>query len=148
MVRPSLNLDNFLPYRLSFASNLVSEVIADSYRKHFGISIPEWRLLAVIAETNGVTQHEIGKRTRMDKVTVSRAALSLKARELVERRPNPDDGRSHLLVLSTAGGDLYRQVVPKALELENAIFQGLDRADLVRLTRMLEDIAKAALLKS
>ena len=119
---PSLTLDAFLPYRLSYTSNAVSEAIARAYEALFGLKIPEWRLVAVIAEHEGITQQAIGQRTRMDKVTVSRAAIALAARGLIERQPNTADRRSHTLVLSRAGRILYAEVVPKALELEARIF--------------------------
>ena len=73
----SLRLDAFIPYRLSVTSNLVSETIASAYQALFGLSIPEWRLIAVIAEDEGATQQQVGRRTRMDKVTVSRATIAL-----------------------------------------------------------------------
>ncbi len=135
-----LRLEAFLPYRLSVASNLVSEAIARAYEALFGLKIPEWRLVAVIAEHDGITQQAIGLRTRMDKVTVSRAAVALTSRGLVERRPNPEDRRSHLLVLSPAGTRLYAEVVPKALELEAKIFGHFSREERENLTQMLRKI--------
>jgi DNA-binding MarR family transcriptional regulator len=81
-----LVLDRFLPYRLSITSNLVSDRIARIYEALFALSIPEWRLVAVIAEAETITQAEIGERTRMDKVTVSRAAIALVERGLQSRR--------------------------------------------------------------
>jgi DNA-binding MarR family transcriptional regulator len=140
----TLNLETFLPYRLSIASNLVSDVIAESYQTLFGLKIPEWRLLAVIAETKGTTQLEIGRRTRMDKVTVSRAALAMQARGLIQRQHNSEDGRSHVLVLSKTGAALYRQVVPLALALEREIFESLSKTEIDRLTQALEKIITAA----
>ncbi len=135
-----LLLDDFLPYRLSFTSNLVSEAIARAYQALFGLTIPEWRLVAVIAEHDGITQQAIGLRTRMDKVTVSRAAVTLAGRGLVERRPNPEDRRSHLLVLSPAGHRLYADVVPKALELEARVFGKFTQAELDAFAAMLRRI--------
>lgn len=82
-----LKLDEFLPYRLSIASNRVSSAIATAYQSLFGLRIPEWRLIAVIAESDGLTQQALGVATRMDKVTVSRAAIALVDRGLVQRQP-------------------------------------------------------------
>ncbi len=48
MAAKKLNLDNFLPYRLSIASNALSERIAAEYQNRFGLKIPEWRLMAVL----------------------------------------------------------------------------------------------------
>ena len=140
-----LQLDAFVPYRLSFTSNLVSDTIAGAYAALFGLTIPEWRLVAVIAENAGITPQAIGARTRMDKVSVSRAAIALAERRLVERRPNLADRRSHLLVLTPAGRDLYAEVAPKALELEAAIFGGFDPAALAGFVAMLRAIDAVAL---
>ena len=140
-----LILDRFVPYRLSITSNVVSDVIASAYESLFGLTIPEWRLIAVTAENAGITQQEIGVVTRMDKVTVSRAAIALGNRHLIERRPNPSDRRSHLVVLTKEGWTLYASVAPKALELEQRIFERFDRAALDDFMTMLRDIEAAAL---
>ena len=141
---PSLKLDQFLPYRLSIASNRVSSAIATAYQALFGLRIPEWRLIAVIAESDGLTQQALGAATRMDKVTVSRAAIALVDRGLVERRPNPDDQRSHLLSLTAAGQTLYESVAPKALELEAQVFAGFSAGELATFKAMLERLEASA----
>jgi DNA-binding MarR family transcriptional regulator len=140
----TLKLDDFLPYRLSIASNAVSDAIATAYRTLFGLRIPEWRLIAVLAEDGGMSQQALCGRTRMDKVTVSRAAIALAERRLVAREPNPDDQRSHLLTLTNEGIALYEQVAPKALELERRIFAGIDPDELERFRAMLERLERAA----
>ncbi len=139
-----LVLDRFLPYRMSITSNLVSDRIARAYEALFGLSIPEWRLIAVIAEVESITQAEIGERTRMDKVTVSRAAIALVERGLLLRAPNPGDKRSHHLSLTPAGRDLYASVAPKALELEQKIFARFTRDELDTFVAMLRRIDVAA----
>lgn len=139
-----LRLDRFLPYRLSIASNRVSAAVATAYQALFGLKIPEWRLIAVVAEGEGMTQQALGRKTQMDKVTVSRAAIALVDRGLLERRPNPDDQRSHLLSLTAAGRALYDDVSPKALELEARIFAGFSPAEIERFTAMLARIEAAA----
>ena len=140
----SLSLDSFLPYRLSITSNRVSDVIASAYRTLFGLRIPEWRLVAVLAEDGAMSQQALCGRTRMDKVTVSRAAQALSERGLVARAPHDRDQRSHLLMLSDAGWALYEQVAPKALDLEKRIFAVLDEAERDQLRAMLERLEAAA----
>ena len=141
----ALVLDRFLPYRLSITSNLVSDRIARAYESLFGLTIPEWRLIAVVAEGEAITQAGIGERTRMDKVTVSRAAIALVGRGLLSRAPNPADKRSHHLSLTAAGRDLYAVVAPKALELEAKIFAPFTRAEIDDFVAMLRRIDAAAL---
>lgn len=141
---PSLKLEQFLPYRLSITSNRVSSAIATAYQSLFGLRIPEWRLIAVIAESDGLTQQALGVATRMDKVTVSRAAIALVDRGLVQRRPNPDDQRSHLLSLTRAGKTLYESVAPKALELEAQVFAGFSAEEIAAFSAMLDRIEASA----
>jgi DNA-binding MarR family transcriptional regulator len=139
-----LVLERFLPYRLSYTANLVSDAIANVYRRSFGLAIPEWRVVAHVAENSGITQQEIGLRTRMDKVTVSRATRALCARGLLARQPNPLDQRSRLLVLTTRGSRLYRAVAPRALELERAVFDQFSAREIAGLRRTLARIDAAA----
>ena len=136
----TLRLDDFLPYRLSYTSNLVSSAIAAAYQRLFGLSIPEWRLVAVIAEWDGTTQAAICARTGMDKVTVSRAAIALGKRGLIARRTSASDRRAFELGLTDAGLALYAQVAPKALELERQIFGGLGAGEATRFLATLRRI--------
>src|ERR1700750_1238026 len=104
---PGLRLDAYLPYRLSVASNAVSGLIARAYQDRFGLTIPQWRLICVLAEDGGLTQGQIVARTVMDKVPVSRPAQGLLGRRLIARSDHHADGRSHVLALTHEGERLH-----------------------------------------
>jgi DNA-binding MarR family transcriptional regulator len=147
MSQAMLALEHFLPYRLSVASNAVSTRISQSYRKRFGLKIPEWRLIAILAARDGLTPQEVGKAGELDKITVSRAATVLIERGLVRQRRNPGDGRSHFLSLTDDGHALYNEIAPIALALEAELlsgFTGEERALLAALLRRIEDAADSA----
>jgi DNA-binding MarR family transcriptional regulator len=145
MTEKRLILDHFIPYRLSVTSNLVSDVIATAYEALFGLTIPEWRVIAVVAENDGITQQGICTATRMDKVTVSRATIALVDRGLIARAPNSADRRSRLLALTRAGKALYADVAPKALEFEHRIFASFPEEEIERFMNMLRAIEMRAL---
>jgi DNA-binding MarR family transcriptional regulator len=140
----SLSLERFMPYRLSYSANLVSEAIAQQYSVIFDLTIPEWRVVAHVAEQSGITQQEIGLRTRMDKVTVSRATIALAARGYIARNKNAADRRSRLLSLTAAGRRLYAAIAPKALELERAVFGQFSAAEIAAFSGFLRRIDAAA----
>jgi DNA-binding MarR family transcriptional regulator len=144
MAKRALVLDRFLPYRLSVASNAVSSRISEAYRKRFGLKIPEWRLIAILAEHTRMTPQEIGRAGELDKITVSRAASALIERGLVARSGNPGDGRSHFLSLTPEGRALYDEIAPLALKLEGELL-GAFSADEVRvfeeMLRRIEGVA-------
>jgi DNA-binding MarR family transcriptional regulator len=140
----SLKLDSYLPYRLSVASNAVSRLIARAYEDRFGLTIAQWRLIAVLAEDGPLTQQAIGSRTVMDKVTVSRATQGLVKRRLVQRAPHDADGRSHRLALAKAGTRLYREVAPVALEYEARLLQQFEPSAVAGLKQLLLHLERVA----
>ena len=141
---PALQLDSYLPYRLSVASNAVSGLIARAYEDRFALSVPQWRLLCVLAEDGGLSQVQIVARTVMDKVTVSRAAQGLARRHLVTRSQNTADGRSHVLALTPEGRGLYAEIAPLALAYEAALISGLAPEEVTLLRRLLARLQAAA----
>lgn len=139
-----LKLDAYLPYRLSVASNAVSQLIARAYEDRFGLTIPQWRLCCVLAEDGGMTQGGIVARTGMDKVTVSRAVQGLANRRLIERSDHHADGRSHMVALTDQGRQLHAEVAPLALAYEAALISGLTPEDVALLKRLLARLQGAA----
>ena len=115
-------LANFMPYRLSVTTNIVSDLIAGRYRTQFGLKVPEWRVMAVLGDAGALTQRALVGATRMDKVAVNRACKVLEERGLVARSPNASDGRSHHLELTPAGGEIFGRIMPMALDMEARLF--------------------------
>ena len=141
---PTFRLTAFLPYRLSVTSNAVSAVVASAYQDLFRLKIPEWRLIAVLGELEGMTQNELAARTLMDKMTVSRAAVALVKRRLVAQTRDPSDGRSRRLALTATGRELYQRVAPAALELESALLRDFSQAERELLHALIERLHASA----
>jgi DNA-binding MarR family transcriptional regulator len=135
--QPKLHLDKFLPYRLSVLSNTVSSAIAAAYFMNFGLSIPEWRVMAVLAANPGLSAAEVTARTAMDKVAVSRAVSALLAVGRLRRNTVAADRRRTHLNLTTSGVRVYARVVPMALEYERNLVASLSQRDRVTLDRIL-----------
>ncbi len=141
-------LAGFLPYQLSVASNAVSSLIAERYRKRFALKIPEWRVMAVLGDSGDgagpMTQRDLTAATVMDKVAVNRAVKVLEERGLVARVPNPGDGRSHLLELTEEGRAIHAEVMPLAREIERELLAGLVPVEEELLRRLLAQMRNRA----
>ena len=133
---PKLHLEKFLPYRLSVLSNTVSSAIAAAYFMNFGLTIPEWRVMAVLAANPGLSAAEVTARTAMDKVAVSRAVAALQAAGRLHRTTAHADRRRTHLALTRAGVRVYAQVVPMALQYERNLVAPLTPRDLATLDRL------------
>ena len=109
-----LDLEHFLPYRLSVLSNRTSNAIAREYSERFDMTIPEWRVMAVLGRFAGLSANQVAQRTAMDKVAVSRAVAKLLESGRLLRAFDDDDRRRSVLRLSEAGYAIYDQIVPLA----------------------------------
>jgi len=123
--RARLDLDHFMPYRLSVLSNRVSSAIANEYSERFGLTIPEWRVMAVLGGTPALSAREVAERTAMDKVQVSRAVARLLRAKRIQRATDNRDGRVTRLSLSSRGRAIYDEIVPLALHLEEEFLAAL-----------------------
>lgn len=135
-----LDLEHFLPYRLSVLSNRLSNAIARSYQQRFGLSVTEWRVLAVIGRYPGISAGEVAERTAMDKVAVSRAVGSLLAAGRIERDTHGEDRRRSVLRLSASGEAVHAEIVPLALGYERALLSALDAGERRTLGRLLDKL--------
>jgi DNA-binding MarR family transcriptional regulator len=143
--RTELDLDRFLPYRLSVLSNRISQAIARLYQSRFGFGITEWRLIAVLGRYPALSANAVAERTAMDKVAVSRAVAHLLERGLLTRELHGDDRRRSVLTLSEAGHRIYDEIVPLALGRERRLLATLNASEREQLERILDKLAKQGL---
>lgn len=140
-----LELESFLPYRLSVLSNTLSQAIARVYDKRFDLSVTEWRAMAVLGYRTDISAREVAERTAMDKVAISRAVARLLKKGLIERSTSRHDKRQSMLRLSDEGWKIYDQVVPLALDHEKRLLAHLDAEEREWLARILDTLWKAEL---
>lgn len=138
-----LELERFLPYRLSILSNTVSQAIAREYEHRFALGVTEWRVIAVLARYDGagLAAREVAERTAMDKVAVSRAVARLVASGRVIRRTHRGDKRRSVLRLSARGWAIHDAVAPRARAHERELLARLDADERAWLERILDKLA-------
>jgi DNA-binding MarR family transcriptional regulator len=140
--RAPLQLENFLPYRLSILSNTVSQAIAGDYQQRFALSVTEWRVMAVLARFDRLSAREVAERTAMDKVAVSRALARLVAAGRVDRSVHDDDKRRSVLRLSATGWLIHDEVAPMARIRERDLLRKLTADERASLTHILDKLQK------
>lgn len=144
-----LILEEFLPYRLSVTSHSVSTNIARVYEKRFGVSIPEWRVIAILGRFPGLSAVEVADRTLMDKVAVSRAVTRLIKNGRIDRQFADADRRRSILNLSEEGRKVHNEIAPLALRFERELLQDINDEDYATFTKILDQLRdKATLIDS
>jgi DNA-binding MarR family transcriptional regulator len=144
-----LRLEDFLPYRLAVLSNTVSTTVARAYDKRFNVSIPEWRVIAVLGRFPGLSAVEVAERTLMDKVAVSRAVTKLIKNGRIDREFADSDKRRSILNLSEDGKQLHDEIAQLALQFERDLLHGFSEEEMNNLNSIMERLlARASLIGS
>ena len=133
-----LELDTFLPYRLNVLAKRISRDLARRYEAQFGLSIPEWRVIAILGQRQPLSSNDIVERTQMDKAKVSRAVNRLVQAGLLERATHPEDQRLLRLSFTDAGRDLYDRLSPQALAWERQLLETLAPEEAAQLHALID----------
>ena len=123
----ALDLAAFTPYRVAVLGRAMSERLGAAYASE-GLTIPEWRVLAVVSQAPSLAARDVVARTPMDKMAVSRAVASLETKGLVQRAPAADR-RVAEIRLSADGRRLFDRVSRIALDYEASLFSTLTPAE-------------------
>ena len=140
----NLILEEFLPYRLARLSSTVSTTIARAYDKEFGLTIPEWRVIAVLGRFPGLSAVEVAEQTFLDKVAVSRAVTKLIKSGRIDRQFADADRRRSILNLSEKGREVHDGVAKLALKFEDDLLAGLDEADVEKFNAVMDKLLDKA----
>jgi DNA-binding MarR family transcriptional regulator len=139
---PALDLERYLPFRLSVLANRVTRAVARAYSRSFHLSAPEWRTMAVLGRYGAMTANSVVEHTAMDKVRVSRAVARLLAHGRVTRRTDPEDRRRAILDLTPEGRAVYAKVVPLVLSVERELLDELSAEERGALDQILHKLER------
>nr|WP_067299093.1 MarR family transcriptional regulator [Marinobacterium profundum] len=137
----SLMLNQFIPYRMVNLARRMSDDLSRIYGgDDYQVSIPEWRILARLAEDKRLNAKDLGRITQMDKSKVSRGVKQLDDRGYLIKEKDRQDNRVTYLSLSPTGLALYQELAPQALAWESRLISALDTSEYRDLMRILEKL--------
>jgi DNA-binding MarR family transcriptional regulator len=124
------SLDDVLLYRISRLLSTAGSMVIRLCEGSFGITRREWRLIALLAQEDGVLSSQLAQRAQLDRARTSRAITSLVAKKLVKRAIGPADRREVRLTLTEPGRKLYSQLFPLVLQINRELLSALPAAQL------------------
>ncbi len=139
-VETTLQLHDFLPYRLAVLAKAVGAAFSKTYGERFGITNPQWRVMFALGRAPDCSASYVVEHAALDKVQVSRAVAGLIEKGLVARSQDPADRRNSVLNMTPAGWRIYRQIVPEALAFEENLVEGLSDQENAALNSALEKL--------
>jgi DNA-binding MarR family transcriptional regulator len=121
-----MDLQGFFPYQLAVLAEAVSQSMAQVYADRFDLTRDEWRVIAGLAQLGPSKTTELMVYSTLQKMPASRAVARLEANGLVERAPDPQDRRNHVLRLTSAGRALVKKIEPMVRAREQFLLEALD----------------------
>jgi DNA-binding MarR family transcriptional regulator len=107
------------------------------YGAHFGVGLPEMRVLSNLGSEGPLAAHQIVALTAMDKALVSRVLTTLNRRGCVTSSSPESDPRRRTWELTRGGRELVRQLRPEWRRREAIIQAGLSETEQELLADML-----------
>lgn len=132
-------LDDFFPYRLYRASKKLQLRLQTRLRA-LRMSPSQWRVISVLKAYGALSIGEIVEATLMEQPTISRVVSRLEKTGLVSRRASTRDSRMALISLTTAGVEVFKQIIPAALRHQEIALNGIGRKDIALVVSTLEKI--------
>lgn len=134
---------DLLSFRVRRLANLMSASASVRYRREFGVSLPEWRTMALLGKTQPMTVNRLARLAALDKAQISRVISGLVERGLVRKELGPR--RSSQLSLTDTGQSLYKRIIQAANDRDHAVLAALDPEERQALDRALTKLTEAAI---
>lgn len=136
-----LTVDDFLTTMLSQLVNALRRTVTQPYAERFDLTVPEWRLLALLAHAGELPFAELVVQSTSDKALVSRTLRLLEQRGLVRLSNAGNTPRKKLFCsITSAGMALHDQVIPLARRHQAAVLRLLDIGEREALYRALRKL--------
>ena len=117
-------IQDLLSYKLHRVANLLSRGAELRYRRQFGVSLWEWRSIALLGAVHEpLSLNHLAHAAGIHKSQMSRVVSGLAKKGIVHRATDAADGRGVRLTLSKSGRRLYEGLIRAAAE-RDAAFRG------------------------
>jgi DNA-binding MarR family transcriptional regulator len=141
----NLNFEDFLTFRLTRLTNALRTNMTKRYLEEFELSLPEWRLLAMIARFAPMRFSEVTSRSSMDKGQVSRTLRVMEKRGLTKMKTIKGAASDALAApvmvsITPKGSALYKSVLPAARRRQAEMLLSLSDGERLRLYETIDKL--------
>ena len=133
----ALRLDSLPTWLLSRSSGRAHTLLVDAFAAA-GARGYHYRVLAALEDLGPASQATVGRRAEMDRSDVVATLNELEADDLVERAPDPDDGRRKVVTITAAGKRRLKLLDAVVADVQAELLAPLssdERAQLISLLR-------------
>ena len=137
-----LDLETFVPYRISILATLIRHALGEIYRDDPGLTEPEWRVFTTLAHMGPLPSGDIGLHMTLDRMAISRALSRLIELKLAARAPLERDARMSEVNLTPHGSKVFDGLARQAVAIEQIILAPLDQTQVATFLDLIDKIEK------
>ena len=138
------SLDDMLLYVLWQLQAAARRPVVRLCEAQFGITRREWRMLAQLADSEGMPSSALAERAALDRAQTSRAVSALVQKGLVVRTPRPGNRREGLLHLTERGRALYAALLPRVAAINQELLSVLSETEVATLDALVQRLRAQA----
>lgn len=138
------SLDDMLLYVLWQLQAAARRPVVRLCEAEFGITRREWRMLAQLADSEGMPSSALAERAALDRAQTSRAVSALVQKGLVARTPRPGNRREVLLHLTERGRALYAALLPRVAAINQELLSVLSETEVATLDALVQRLRAQA----
>ncbi|MCA8869340.1 MAG: MarR family transcriptional regulator [Rhodobacteraceae bacterium] len=139
-----LHIQNFLTYRLSRVHARLSAQMVRLLANGPGVSLMQWRILAILGDNEPLTRAEVSRLSELDKGQISHCLKTMIRDGLVSTVEDQADQQPRLLRLTCKGRELYRQTAPVVVRRQEQLMASLDAREVQALNTALNKLERFA----
>ena len=137
-------LSKFLTYRIARLHHAMNAQAAAILAEVSGISLGQWRVLAVVGSGGAMTARDLAGYSGYDPAFISRTIRSLEVAGLVRTARSDADRRVLTIALTGKGGELYARTLPFMQARQEALLAALAPDERAAVFRIIEKLERAA----
>lgn len=117
-----------LGYQVNHLARLLAQALRDRIEAH-GVLPGQFAQLLALYEEDGITQHQLCERVRIDQSTMAHTLNRMERDGLVRRQPDPADRRRALISLTPRARALRPEFEAAATEVNDRATEGMSTAE-------------------
>jgi DNA-binding MarR family transcriptional regulator len=143
-MREPKSVTDLLSSRLLRLSNTLGLYSSRRYGKEFGVTLPEWRVLSIIALQKTTSARDISRALATDKAWVGQTVQKLEQRGFARLASDSEDGRRTLVSLTRQGKQVHDAIMANARRRQKRLLGSLTEDDARKLFASLDRLQAEA----
>jgi DNA-binding MarR family transcriptional regulator len=133
--------ESSLGYQVNHVARLLERALRVRIEK-FGVVPGQFAQLLALYEQEGLTQRELCRRVQIEQPTMANTLQRMERDGLVQRVPDPNDGRQAQVMLTERAREIQESLVDATCEVNDMATRGLDESEVAMLMRAINRVIK------